>query len=300
LDSIPIIDLAPFLDGSARAGAGTVRAIGEACRATGFFYAVNHGIATARVFAAAERFFALPLASKEALSITQAADNRGYVALRSEQLDPSAPADCKEAFNLGPERAHARNRWPDLPDFRDPSLAYLTAATALAQRLHDAFAIDLGLAPTHFAGLVDRPSVTLRLLHYPPGQRAALGAGAHTDYGTITLLAQDEVGGLEVRTRSGEWIAAPPIPSAFVCNIGDLLMRWTNDVYASTPHRVVSPPGRERYAIALFFDPNPDAIIACLPTCADASRPARYPPIRADDYLRSRLDSTYAHRGAIA
>jgi len=110
-------------------------------------------------------------------------------------------------------------------------------------------------------------------------------------------LLTDDVGGLEVRTRYGHWIKAPYVPGAFICNIGDCLMRWTNDTYVSTPHRVVNPQRRERYSIAFFLDPNPDTVVGCLPTCIDAGRPAKYPSIRGDDYLQSRLDPTYAKSG---
>jgi isopenicillin N synthase-like dioxygenase len=125
-------------------------------------------------------------------------------------------------------------------------------------------------------------------------QQGQLGAGVHTDYGNVTLLATDAAGGLMVRDRSGQWLDAPVIPGAFVCNIGDCLMRWTNDIYVSTPHKVVTPPGRDRYSIAFFLDPDPDARVACLPTCTDATRPMKYPPVSAADFLRSRLEPTYA------
>jgi isopenicillin N synthase-like dioxygenase len=142
---------------------------------------------------------------------------------------------------------------------------------------------------------------TLRLLHYPPTQvplaEGQLGAGEHTDYGNVTLLATDAVGGLMVRDRNGRWLDAPVIADAFICNIGDCLMRWTNDVYVSTPHKVVSPPGRDRYSVAFFLDPDPDAVVACLPTCANGARPAKYPAVTAADFLRSRLAPTYAHQG---
>ena len=138
-------------------------------------------------------------------------------------------------------------------------LAYFDACSALAHSIHRAFARDLGLPLDFFVDKLDRPMATLRLLHYPATPPGEIGAGEHTDYGNITLLATDDVGGLEVRTRSGDWIVAPPMPGAFVVNIGDCLMRWTNDVYVSTPHRVVNRSGRERYSIAFFFDPNPEA-----------------------------------------
>ena len=124
-----------------------------------------------------------------------------------------------------------------------------------------------------------------------------LGAGVHTDYGNVTLLATDAVGGLMVQDRSGRWLDAPVISGTFVCNIGDCLMRWSNDVYVSTPHKVVNP-GRDRYSVAFFLDPNPDAVVACLPTCTSPQRPAKYAPISGGDFLRSRLEPTYAAKTA--
>jgi isopenicillin N synthase-like dioxygenase len=179
-------------------------------------------------------------------------------------------------------------------------LAYFDAVWAVGRRLHRAIAVDLGLQPDFFEDKLDQPMAVLRLLHYPPQPEQAdagqIGAGEHTDYGNITILLTDNVGGLEVRRRDGEWMAAPTIPGAFICNIGDCLMRWTNDVYVSTPHRVVNRGGRERYSVAFFLDPNPEALVACLPTCVSAERPARYPPVEAADYLRGRLDATYKFR----
>ena len=122
--------------------------------------------------------------------------------------------------------------------------------------------------------------------------QAQIGAGAHTDYGNLTLLATDDVGGLEVRTRAGQWIAAPVVPGAFVVNIGDCLMRWTNDVYVSTPHRVVNRSDTERYSIAFFYDPNPDAMVETIPACVPQGERTRYPPILAADYLKQRLDAS--------
>ena len=186
--------------------------------------------------------------------------------------------------------------------FRETMLAYYNAVWKLGCKLHEAFATDLGIEADFFEDKMDRPLATLRLLHYPErpaalDEEGQLGAGEHTDYGCVTLLATDEVGGLEVRTRDGRWLAAPFIPGAYVCNIGDCLMRWTNDTYVSTPHRVVSPPGRERYSVAFFLDPNPDAMVECLPGCASDHNPAKYPPIRGDDYLTSRLNPTYEKSG---
>jgi isopenicillin N synthase-like dioxygenase len=236
-------------------------------------------------------------------------NNRGYAGLESESLDPGALADAKEAYNMGrdPEPGDpddtglpslGANQWPEIVGFRETMLDYYGVMRRLCERLHVAFAIDLGLAPDHFAHSIDRPLATLRLLRYPPGVHndPRPGAGAHTDYGNLTILSQDMTGGLEVRTRDGRWIEATPVAGTFVCNIGDCLMRWSNDIYKSTPHRVTNLSGRLRYSVAFFFDPNADALIACLPTCATPDNPPRYAPILAADYLRERLDATYAFR----
>ena len=213
----------------------------------------------------------------------------------------------KEAFNVGLDLApddpelvagkpfRSLNAWPDLPGFRETALAYYDACAALGARLHRAFARDLGLEPDFFADKFDRPMATLRFLHYPAPSRGAdpqTGAGEHTDYGNLTLLATDDVGGLEVRTRAGQWIEAPVVPGAFIVNIGDCLMRWTNDVYVSTPHRVVNRTAKERYSIAFFYDPNPDAIVETIPSCLKQGERARYPAVLAADYLNSRLDAS--------
>jgi len=235
------------------------------------------------------------------VSITRSADNCGYVGLGVERLNPDQPADVKEAFNIAVSpKADGRdpNLWPALDGFRPAMEAYRAAMLALSARLHRLLALELGLEADFFDAHFTRPMSTLRLLRYPPVAQAdaAPGCGAHTDYGNITLLAQDAVGGLEVRRRRGGWVAAPPIAGALVCNIGDCLMRWSNDVYVSTPHRVTRPTAQPRYSIAYFSDPDPDALVACLPGCSSASRPPRYAPIRAADYMRSRFDATYAYR----
>ncbi|MBV8169583.1 MAG: isopenicillin N synthase family oxygenase [Alphaproteobacteria bacterium] len=316
MSSIPIIDVAPLATGTAAARAAVAQALGAACRTIGFFYITGHGIAPATLaatFEAARRFFALPVADKHTVSITRSPHNRGYVALQEERLDETKPADLKEAYNIGldlparhPEVLAGKpfrgvNLWPALPGWRDAVLAYFDAVCSVGRLLHRGFARDLGLAEDFFEDKLDTPLAVLRLLHYPPHHGPAapgqIGAGQHTDYGNVTVLATDGVPGLEVRTRDGHWLEAPTIPGAFVCNIGDCLMRWTNDVYVSTPHRVALPTAH-RFSIAFFLDPNPDAMVAALPGCVAADRPARYAPIRAADYLKARLDATYDHRKA--
>lgn len=317
--TVPVIDVSPLCGGDVHGTAAVAdaigracREIGRACREIGFFYAVGHRVPDALradAFTVSHRLFALPAADKAALSIARSPHNRGYVGMQGEALDPTKAPDLKEAFNIGLELAaddpevvacasfRGVNLWPPLEGFRTTMLAYYDAVWTLGRQLHRALAIDLGLPPAYFEDKLDRPMATLRVLHYPPmPQRPVagqLGAGEHTDYGNLTLLATDDAGGLEVRTRTGAWIAAPVIGGAFVCNIGDCLMRWSNDIYVSTPHRVVNPAGRERYSIAFFLDPNPDVIVATLPGCIQPGAAERYAPVTAADFLRSRLDPTY-------
>jgi len=312
-ETVPIIDVSGLRRADPAARRQVAAALGAACRGAGFFLVTGHGIApegTQRLFAAARALFALPDAAKQALSIRHSPHNRGYVGLSEEQLDPTRPADRKKAFNVGLDLApddpgvmagkpfRGVNLWPEgAPDLRQDVMAHFDAAWALGRLLHRGFALDLGLAEEFFEGKLDRPLATLRLLHYPAGSggEAALGAGEHTDYGNVTVLATDGVAGLEVRRRGGGWEEVPQVPGAFVCNIGDCLMRWTNDVYVSTPHRVRAPAA-ERYSAAFFLDPNPDAVVEVLPSCTGPRNPARYPAVTGADYLRERLDATYAHR----
>ena len=308
MSTIPILDWPRFATEGRQAG--FVADLGRACRETGFFLLTGHGIADAlmeEVFTLSAAFFALPDRDKEPLSIRSNPHNRGWVTLGAERLDDrSSQIDRKEAFNIGLEMAaddprllrgeafRGVNLWPELPGFRAGMLAYFDAVWRLGIGLMRAVASDLRLHPQFFDLDFDAPMATLRLLHYPAGSgaRDEIGAGAHTDYGALTLLATDGTAGLQVQGKDGGWLDVPHVPGALVVNIGDCLMRWTNDIYASTPHRVLPPP-RARQSVAFFLDPNPDSMIAALP----GTGAARYDPIIAADYLRGRLDATYAPKG---
>ena len=298
---ISVLDWRRFADNPQ----GFAADLGAAARGPGFFVLAHHDIAPALVtdtFAAADRFFALAPEKKDAVSIARSDSNRGYAGQGTEALDETSGAkDRKEAFNVGLELAsddprmgepfRGENLWPDLAGFRETTLAYFHAAHAQGVALHRAVALDLGLDPHHFDADLDAPMATLRLLNYPASDEArSIGAGAHTDYGSLTLLMTDGVGGLQVRTRgSDDWTDVPRVDGALVVNIGDCLMRWTNDIYVSTPHRVVAPPAARR-SIAFFLDPNPDALVEALPGTGEP----KYEPVRASDYLASRLAATYA------
>jgi isopenicillin N synthase-like dioxygenase len=307
---IPVIDIAALAGSDAAACAEVARRIGQACREVGFFAITGHGVPEALIaatFSASASFFALPAEIKQGLARERLGGNRGYVGLGVESLDDRAAPDHKEAYNLvwsdgaTPDPAI----WPPLPDFQPTVQTQFDAMLAIGRRLHRAFAIDLDLDADWFADKLDRPMATLRLLHYPPPSQAQpdpfdqpdqpaerIGAGEHTDYGNVTLLATDGVAGLQVRRRDGSWMDVPALPGAFVCNIGDCLMRWTNDAYRSTPHRVVRPQTR-RYSIALFVDPNPEAVVEALPSCVAEGTLPKYAPITAQAHLEQRFAATY-------
>ena len=281
--------------------------LGAAVRETGFFLLTGSqvpGDLRAEVLRLADVFFSQPRAEKAKLSILDTPHYRGWGKPGDESLDETRPeVDTKETFNIGYDLApddprvlvgepfRGVNRWPDIPGFADTMLAYYDACQAQASALLSVMAEDLGLPDNHFAALFTEPLSAMRLLHYPPatGAENEIGAGAHTDYGAITLLMTDGEPGLQVRPRGGDWTDVPNVPGAYVVNIGDCLMRWTNDIYVSTPHRVL-PPQRQRRSVAFFCEANPDALVAALP----GTGTAKYPPIRAADYLASRLEATYA------
>ncbi|MAQ46819.1 MAG: 2OG-Fe(II) oxygenase [Confluentimicrobium sp.] len=305
---IPVLDWQRFASG--RDADGFAADLGAACRGPGFFLIKGHGIdrnLIKQVFSQATDFFAQPASVKEPLSIYTNPHNRGWAHMGSEALDDqSGVQDRKEAFNIGldlpkddprvqaGEPFRGVNLWPqeaDLPHFREVMLAYYNAAWGLGVALHRAFARDLGLAEDWFAPHFTAPMATLRLLSYPPasGTAGEIGAGAHTDYGAVTLLLTDGEPGLQVRPRGSDtWLDVPHMDDTFVVNISDCLMRWSNDIYASSPHRV-APPRNKRHSVAFFLDPNPDSVITALPGTGDP----RYPAVTGADYLRSRLDATY-------
>jgi isopenicillin N synthase-like dioxygenase len=299
LTQIPIIDFAPFFTESEGDRRKVANQIYEACHDIGFMYLRNHGIPQElidQLLLQSSVFFDLPDATKQSLA-RSAETNCGYIGVQKERLDPSKPGDLKEAFNMGIQAV-----WPpEQPEFQAVvSEFYQLATTVVAPNVLRAFAIALDL-PIDFFDDKHGKHYFLRMLHYPgipiqpqPGQ---LRAGEHTDYGSITLLLQDQVEGLEVRTRQGEWVAAPPIPGTLVVNVGDAMQRWTNDVLKSTPHRVALPPAAQfsqsRYSVALFCDPNPEVELVCLESCQSSDRPSRYAPILAGEYLNQRLTATY-------
>jgi isopenicillin N synthase-like dioxygenase len=295
---IPMIDLAPLITDDATGRHSVSRAIDHAAREAGFLY-LKQPLLTdadhARMAAIARDFFGRSDAHKLRYAFDEAL-NFGYGAIGGEGLDPYKPKDLKETFTMRDVEGHCQDaaRWPD-PRFRAASVAFYRQCRRICGYVMEAFARSLDLEPRFFDDKHTGKTQTLRLLHYPPSEPAApdqLGAGAHTDYGSCTLVFQDNAGGLEVQAFDGSWIAAPPIPGTVVVNTGDLLARWTNDIYRSTPHRVRVRPGDARdgrLSIAFFNDPDPEVWVEALPSCVTQARPRKYPPITAHEHILERI-----------
>jgi isopenicillin N synthase-like dioxygenase len=310
---LPVLDMR-LLDGDAAGRASFGRALRAACVGTGFFYVSGHGVAPGligRVLEEARGFFALSEAEKLAVDLRANRFNRGYEKMRAQTLEAGMPPDVKEGFYMGQDLAlddprvvakrfnHGPNFWPEgRAGFRAALEEYACVMTSLSVRLMHGLALSLELDWDYFDRFCHDPLFILRLLHYPPQpanpQPGEKGCGAHTDWGTLTLLYQDEVGGLQVQDRSGRWLDAPPMQGTFVVNIGDMVARWTNDLYTSNLHRVVNLSGRDRYSIPFFFEGNAEYPIECLPSCSSADNPPRYAPVSVTDHLLEMYRRTYA------
>jgi isopenicillin N synthase-like dioxygenase len=308
----------PLIDLSAEPPAVLAQRINQALCAAGFFGIAGHGVAASTVqaaFGASHRFFALPELVKTRWHVdgggiavsddTQVASahsahvKRGFDPMGWQALDPLQPPDVKESFYMG-QPLHGVNRWPDeaqVPGFRAACQSYSNAMQVLARRLMGLFELALDLPAGHFNSFMQEPMCTTRLLHYPPQPAVAapgqIGCGAHTDWGALTLLAQDDAGGLQVQSKGGAWIDVPPVPDALVVNIGDMMQRWTNDRWPSTLHRVINQrSGHDRWSIAYFFDLDADAVVKPLASCVSATNPARYAALTAGEHLAQMYQRT--------
>ena len=314
---IPVVDLSEAVDRVAVE-------LDRACSEVGFVQVVGHGLdpeIEREAWETARRFFTLDEADKAAVAIPPG-DAYGYGPYRVERLASSlgvdTPPDLKETFSIGPFEtppgllaedpaaafSFSPNRWPvSLPEMAEVMRRYYDDLAALVDRILSAMALSLGLPADHFAPLTDRHTSALRLLHYPDlsgvePEDGQLRAGAHSDYGTLTLLRQDDApGGLEVLSRDGSWIPASPVDGAYVVNIGDALERWTNGRWRSTLHRVVLPPAdangsTDRQSIAFFHNANWNAVIDCLDPCRPADPAELLPPITAGRHLMEKFRRT--------
>ena len=272
---IPLIDLSPLRDGRDSTRAAVADEICRACESVGFLYVVNHGISSSlltTLFEVAEQFFALSRAEKDELRLSTSTGYRGYI---PAGIDGGTSAgNRKEAFQIlsaielvgGPASIINRpNLWPSsLPRFRETLLNYFAAMQELSNSLLKLFAIGLGVPEEIFSSQFDSPLSMLRLLHYPPQPptESAIGSQPHTDTGALTILAQDDAGGLEAVNDLGQWTQVKPIEGSLVVNIGGMMKLWSDGRFSATPHRVINTSGKDRISVPFFANPNFDTLIA--------------------------------------
>lgn len=289
----------------------------------GFGYIVNHAVPdelVRRVFAATREFHALPLELK--LSVELSELHRGYIPINTSTDVNSTLAQVthpnqSESFMvmredppeapqvLAGDYLAGSNQWPDLVGFRADVMAYNDAMSALAHKLTQVILKSVAADDAALEAFTT-PTTWLRLLYYPPfmtgnqstgdlAEQGVYGSAPHTDFGCLTILAQDNVGGLQVQSLEGDWIDVPRVPGSFVVNVGDMLHRWSNGLLRATPHRVINASGRARYSCPFFYDPNVSTDISPFESCVSRSHPAKFDSINFGDFLRSELEAGYAH-----
>lgn len=315
-NDIPVIDLAPLRQNTEVGLRRVAGAIRDAYSQVGFAYLINHGIAQSLIdnlFEASRQFHALPREDKMKIEVN--AFHRGFIPINTSTVKTSSVANVtrpnqSESFMMmhdlpdddpdvlvGAPLA-GPNQWPErLPSFRPVVMAYNDAMVRLGRQLVRAISVALGGGTHDLDAYFERPTTFLRLLSYPEqplrSPEDLFGSAPHTDYGFITILIQDDAGGLQVRNVAGEWIDAPYRPGTFVMNSADILHRWSNGRFISTPHRVINRSGRTRYSCPFFFDPDMHATIAPLPSCVSDEAPSAYSPVVFGDYLMERLHKNY-------
>ncbi|KAF2705087.1 Clavaminate synthase-like protein [Pleomassaria siparia CBS 279.74] len=320
-DAPPILDFAAFYSGDAAAKTNLVNDVRNCCLHNGFFQITGHLVPLElqkRIMEWNKRFFDLTLEQKnEVNKDTTNTWNRGYELMKSQILEAGTLPELKEGYYIGDEipKTHpyftqkklnsGPNMWPspttlpDVDDFKATALEYYSKVVALAKDILKVLALTLDLDETWFDEFAEGAVATMRLLHYPsqpPDSPAKLtrGIGAHTDFGTITLLLQGDVAGLQVYDHdTSEWLDVQPTPGAFVINLGNLMMRWSNDKYISNLHRVINVSGKERYSIPVFFSGNPDFVVECLPNCRKEGEEAKYKPITVEQAVLGGYADSY-------
>ncbi|MEM7302665.1 MAG: 2OG-Fe(II) oxygenase family protein [Pseudomonadota bacterium] len=302
---IPVLDLAPLISGGdcTDLRGDFLAAYGE----SGFGYVINHGVDQSligAVFDASKKFHALPATDKNAVALNHI--HRGYIAINTSTDVNSKLAEVKKpnqsaSFMMMREDAEedpdiylsGPNQWPELEGFRETLESYERALSDLGRKLMRLALESVGVTEYSALASFDTPTIWLRLLHYPPmpamTPQDVFGSAPHTDFGCLTILAQDDVGGLQVQTPSGNWVDAPVVPGSFVVNVGDMLHRMTNGRLKSTPHRVINRSGRERYSCPFFFDPHVSLDLAPLP---GAGAP-QFEPVNFGSFLRGELEAAY-------
>ena len=313
---IPIVSLAAFLTRDEQRKQELAQVLGRVCREHGYFYVEHHGIPAhllEQAESAVRAFFDLPLAEKMAINIANSPFHRGYVPAGEETAYGSPIKDIKEAFDMALELDlddpdvrdgkffHGPNAWPAALPLLRPTLSWLYREwLTMCGNVSELFALGLGLPNTYFAERTLKPLAQLRAARYPqqpPGDMGgAIGCGAHTDYGIVTVIWQMDEEGLEVCDPSGQWIRAPRIPGTFTCLLGNVTGMWTNDHWRATPHRVLNVSGRTRHSLNFFFDPDFDCVVEPLPRFVTAQHPARYLPTTMGAHLVQSFDGVFEYR----
>ena len=317
--TVPIIDMAPYFGGTPEGKAAVAARVDEACRSIGFLVITNHGIDPAlirRVGDVSRQFFDLPLEAKRKVDRPRDDAVRGYSAVGEEglsySLEEATPGDLKESFSIGPSGvpdddyhrgpqagAHFEpNVFPQgIDGFESAYTEYFSAMSDLSQSLMRIFALALELPEKFFDDKIDDHISMFRVLSYPPQKEeplpGQLRAGAHSDYGSLTIVLPDDKG-LQVFNKAGQWVDVPHVDGGLVVNIADLMMQWTNDQWVSTLHRVVNPPrdasqNKRRQSLVFVHQPNYDAMVECLPSCLAPGEVAKYAPISSGDHLTSKF-----------
>ncbi|EME86367.1 uncharacterized protein MYCFIDRAFT_60863 [Pseudocercospora fijiensis CIRAD86] len=305
----PILDFSVIYGNDAAAKSELVETVKKCCLRNGFFQIVGHRVPRQLqedVLDSLKSFFNLPQELKEKVHKDNTTWNRGYESIGSQILEAGTNPDLKEGFYIGEEISKSHpyftgeklnsgpNQWPpstpshpsfDAEKFRRVSMHYYSHMHTLAREVLSVIALTLDLPEDYFQPFTTGAVATLRYLHYPPqpptsDEKLTRGIGAHTDFGSITLLMQDEVDGLQVHEKStNEWLDVLPVPGAYVVNLGNMFMRWSNDLYISNLHRVINKSGKERYSVPFFFSGHPDYVIDCLPNCRKEGESKKYEPI---------------------
>ncbi|XAR59486.1 Flavanone 3-dioxygenase [Bertholletia excelsa] len=296
-ESIPLIDLSVLINSPETPNPTTIEPlvaeIEEACRTWGFFQIINHGVpleVRQKIELASKRFFALPVEEKRKVK----RDDINPLGYYDTELTKNV-RDWKEVFDAivkdptflpaSPEPGDESlrklvNRWPDYPpEFRKAFEEYAKEMEKLSYRLLELVSLSLGLPANRLSEFFDRHTSRIRLNHYPPCPipHLALGVGRHKDGGALTILAQDEVGGLEVKRKADEeWIRVRPTPDAYIVNVGDIIQVWSNDKYESVEHRVIVNSEKERFSLPFFFDPDHTVMVEPLKELKSKQSPAKY------------------------
>jgi len=316
---IPVIDYGPYFAGEPGALQCIAQDVRHACANVGFFYALNHGVPQDiidRGFAASRRFHALPLEEKLSLRLNQ--NNIGYMPMNASvqaasTVHKATKPNQNESFFVSYDRPvdhpdviagiplRGRNQWPDsLPGLREDMNAYFQALHAMCERMLPAFAVALEMPEDFFSSyFANECHANLRFLHYPPQEDTSentFGTAPHTDNSFMTALARTDVPGLAIRLPTGEWFPPPVIPGTFLINLGNIMRRWSNNRFLSTPHGVINESGTDRYSIAYFHSPNPDVTIECLPSCVSRDSPPQYPPVVYRDLVLEFYRKNYFHQ----